>query len=111
MNLAHLHLLINHFPTIGTILGLGLFIVSLAGKSDDLKRASFAIFFVIALLSLPTYMSGNAAEAAIKGRDGVSEALMVGFGFPRATPPPERAWRQCERMALPRPNFVGSRGK
>jgi len=76
MNLAHLHLLINHFPTIGTILGLGLFIVSLAGESDDLKRASLAIFFVIALLSLPTYMSGNAAEQAIKGRDGVSAALM-----------------------------------
>ena len=25
MNLAHIHLLLNHFPTIGTIIGIGLF--------------------------------------------------------------------------------------
>ena len=76
MNLTHIHLLINHFPTIGTILAIGLFVVALAGKSEDVKRASLAIFFVIALLSLPTYMSGSAAEAAIKDRPEVSAAVM-----------------------------------
>ncbi len=76
MNLTHLHLLINHFPTIGTTLAFGLFVVSLAAKSEDVKRASLAIFFVIALLSLPTYMTGNAAEAALKDRPEVSQAMM-----------------------------------
>jgi uncharacterized membrane protein len=76
MNLAHLHLLLNHIPTIGTVIGLGLLLVALAGKNDDLKRVSLGMFFVIALLSLPVYMTGNAAEAVIKGRPGVSEALM-----------------------------------
>ncbi|HYV33140.1 MAG TPA: hypothetical protein VEO53_18780, partial [Candidatus Binatia bacterium] len=60
----------------GTVIALGLFLVSLVGKSDDLKRASLAVFFGIALLSLPTYMTGNAAQAAIKGRQGVSEDLV-----------------------------------
>ncbi len=76
MNLIHLHLLLNHVPTVGTVIALGLFLVSLVGKSDDLKRASLAVFFGIALLSLPTYMTGNAAQAAIKGRQGVSEDLV-----------------------------------
>jgi len=32
MNFAHLHLLLNHFPIIGTMVGLGLFLISLVGK-------------------------------------------------------------------------------
>jgi hypothetical protein len=65
MNLAHIHLLLNHFPTVGMIIGLGLFLLALAGKSDDLKKASLVVFLGIALLSLPTYMSGNAAQEKI----------------------------------------------
>lgn len=65
MNLAHVHLLLNHFPTIGTIIGLGLFVIAMIGKSEDLKRASLVIFFGIALLTIPTYMSGNAAQEAL----------------------------------------------
>jgi len=76
MNLAHLHLVLNHFPTIGTAIGLGLFLVSLVAKKDDLKRASLGVLFVIALLALPVYQSGNAAEEAIKDRPGVSAPLI-----------------------------------
>jgi uncharacterized membrane protein len=65
MNLAHIHLLLNHFPTIGTIIGIGLFLVGLAAKSNDLKRASLVVFLGIALITLPTYMSGNAAQEMI----------------------------------------------
>ena len=39
MNLTHLHLLLNHFPTVGFGIGMGLFLVSLFRKGDDLKRA------------------------------------------------------------------------
>lgn len=65
MNLAHIHLLLNHFPTIGTMVGLGLFIIALITNSLDLKRASLAVFVVLALIAMPTYMSGNAAEEMI----------------------------------------------
>src|SRR5207249_7136946 len=65
MNLAHVHLLLNHFPTIGTIIGLGLLLVSLASKSNDLKQASLVVFLGIALLTIPTYVTGNAAQDAI----------------------------------------------
>ena len=76
MNLPHVHLLLNHFPTIGFSIGLGLFLVALAAKSDDLKRASLGVFFVMALLTIATYVSGNAAAEAIKGRPGFSDALI-----------------------------------
>ena len=76
MNFAHLHLLLNHFPIIGTLVGLGLFLISLAGKNEDLRRASLIIFSAMALLAIPTFFSGTGAEGAIKKLPGVSEALI-----------------------------------
>jgi uncharacterized membrane protein len=75
-NLAHLHLLLNHFPTVGFSVGLGLYLIALIRKSDDLKRAGLVIFLGIALLTIPTYMTGRAAESAIEGQEGLSEMLI-----------------------------------
>jgi uncharacterized membrane protein len=76
MNLAHLHLLLNHFPIIGTIVALGLFIASFIGKNDDLKRSSLIIFAAMALLTLPAFFSGIGAQRAIRKDPGVSTALI-----------------------------------
>jgi uncharacterized membrane protein len=76
MNLAHLHLLLTHFPIIGTIVALGLFIASFIGKNDDLKRSSLIIFAAIALITLPTFYSGIGAQRAIRKDPGVSAALI-----------------------------------
>jgi hypothetical protein len=76
MDLAHIHLLLNHFPTIGMIIGGGLFLLSLITKSDELKRTSLIVLLGIALISIPTYMSGNGAQDAIKSQPGVSKSLI-----------------------------------
>jgi uncharacterized membrane protein len=73
MNLPHVHLLLNHFPIIGTIIALGVFLFGLIGKSDDLKRAGLVIFTGIALVSIPTYMSGNGAADVLGKLPGVSK--------------------------------------
>src|ERR1700686_799505 len=76
MNFAHLHLLLNHFPIIGTIVGLGLFLVSLVGKNEDLRRASLIIFPAMALVAILAFFSGVGAQGAIRKLPGVSEALI-----------------------------------
>jgi len=76
MNFPHLHLLLNHFPIIGTTVGLGLFLISLVGENEDLRRASLIIFAAMALLAIPTFFSGTGAQGAIKKLPGVSEALI-----------------------------------
>jgi uncharacterized membrane protein len=76
MNLAHVHLLLNHFPTIGMLVGLGLYVVAILAKSDDLKRASLGVFFFIALLSIPTFASGTAARLALAKTPEVSMAMI-----------------------------------
>src|SRR5262245_16979051 len=77
MNLAHAHLLLNHFPTIGFAVALGVFLVGVLYKSDDLKRSSLGIFVMLALLSIPVYVTGSAAQTMIAGGEGVSDARMT----------------------------------
>ena len=75
-DLVHLHLLLNHFPTVGMIVGFGVFLLALAKRSEDLKRGGLAVLFVIALLSLPTYMTGYSAQKSVKGMPGVSQGVI-----------------------------------
>ena len=77
MNLAHLHLLLNHWPIIGTFIAVGLFIVALASRSEDLKEASLAIFSLLALLALPAYITGSLAQDVMQAEAGVSESLIT----------------------------------
>lgn len=78
MNFAHIHLLLNHIPVIGTIIGFCLFVTSFLGKNNnDLRRSSLIVFAVVALLTIPTFLIGFGAQAEIKGLAGVSDALMV----------------------------------
>jgi len=65
MSLVHIHLLLNHFPTVGMTIGIALFAASLYLKSDQLIRSSLLIFFGIAVLTIPTYVTGNSAQMAI----------------------------------------------
>jgi len=93
MDLTHIHLLLNHFPVIGNIIGGGLFLLSLIAKSDDLKRASLVVLLGISLIAIPTYLSGNGAQDAIKSLPGVSKSMvethegaaLVALGFMEVT--------------------------
>jgi uncharacterized membrane protein len=76
MNFAHLHLLLNHFPIIGTIVGFGLLLLSLLGRNEDLRRASLIIFPAMALIAIIAFFSGVGAQGAIRKAPGVSETLI-----------------------------------
>jgi hypothetical protein len=73
MTLAHVHILLNHFPTIGMIVGMGLYVLALIWKSDDVKRASLAVIFGIAAIAITTYISGSAAFSEIQAMPGISK--------------------------------------
>jgi uncharacterized membrane protein len=77
LSFAHVHLLLNHFPIIGTIIGLGLYLFALIANSDHLKQASLVVFLGIAMLAFPTYLSGSAAAAEIQRLPGVSKQLIL----------------------------------
>jgi hypothetical protein len=67
---THLHLLLNHFPTIGFVIGLTLFVAALYADSDHLKQAALVVFVGVAIITIPTYASGNAAQVTLCVADG-----------------------------------------
>ena len=73
MNQAHIHLLVNHFPIIGVILGIVILIAGFILKNTAVKKTALAIFFLSAISSVPAFFSGEGAEEAIETLPGVSE--------------------------------------
>jgi hypothetical protein len=75
-NAAHAHLLLNHVPTIGTVVALGLLIVAFIRRDEGLKLVGLEVLFAIALLTLPAYMTGVAAFQKLRNQPGVSDSAI-----------------------------------
>lgn len=76
MNLAHLHIVLNHLPTLGTLAGLGLLAWALWTRSATVERNSLIVLLVSGLLVVPTYLSGNAADFLLASRDDIPRSLI-----------------------------------
>jgi hypothetical protein len=76
MNLAHLHLLLNHWPIIGAFIATGLLLVALLARSDDLKQVTLALFALMALVAIPAYLTGNLVQDVLRQAPGIQEALV-----------------------------------
>ena len=76
MSWGHVHLLLNHIPVIGTILALLLMIVAFVRKSEELKKVTLALFVLIALVTIPVYLTGDSAQDMVENIPGVSKAMI-----------------------------------
>ena len=75
-NLAHVHLLLNHVPTVGAVAALGLLIVAYIRRDEPLKLVGLEVLFAIALLTLPAYMTGVAAFQKLRNQPGINETAI-----------------------------------
>jgi uncharacterized membrane protein len=75
---SHVHMILNHFPTVGFVFALGFYIVALIKDSVAMKRASLVLFVICAILTVPTYVTGNASMWALTDPpvQGVSKAVI-----------------------------------
>ena len=76
MNTVHLHLLLNHLPVVGTVIGTLLLAVALLRRSDELGRISLGLFGLLGVIALGVYLTGEPAEDAVEKLPGVSHALL-----------------------------------
>jgi len=76
MNYAHLHLLLNHFPIVATIIGFGLLALSFGRASSDLRQTALIIFAASALLAIPAFLSGFGARIMLSQDPRVPNALV-----------------------------------
>jgi uncharacterized membrane protein len=75
---SHVHMILNHFPTVGFVFGLGFYITALVMNNDVMKRACLVFFVACAILIVPTFVTGNASMWALTDPpvDEISKAVI-----------------------------------
>ena len=68
MTLSHLHLILNHVPTVGSAVALALLLLALLRRNEHLKIAGLEVLFLIAVLTLPVYITGVGAQRELRSR-------------------------------------------
>ncbi|MEZ4816178.1 MAG: hypothetical protein R3A80_13410 [Bdellovibrionota bacterium] len=76
MNLAHLHLILNHIPIVGIPIALAFLIQGIWAKNKSTQKFSLIVLFVLALIVLPVFYTGEPAEEVIEHLPGVTEAFI-----------------------------------
>ena len=76
MSLHHLHLLLNHVPTVGAVAALALLLLGFVRRNEHLTHVGLEALYVVALLTLPAYISGAAAYRDLRDAPGVSDIAM-----------------------------------
>lgn len=76
MNPAHVHLITNHLPVLGTLFGVLLLAAGWVRRSEDLKKGGLIVFVLAGLSAAPAYFSGREAEEIVEGLPGIEEALI-----------------------------------
>jgi uncharacterized membrane protein len=76
MNQTHFHLLLNHFPIIGTLISTVLLMWGLYKKQLNIQKAAAVTFVIMALIAIPVYLTGEPAEESVERLPGVSEAMI-----------------------------------
>lgn len=66
MNLAHIHLLLNHVPLISLPIVLLFFCYGAYAKNIATQRFALVVLIVTAALVLPVYFTGESAEEIVK---------------------------------------------
>ena len=64
---SHLHILVSVFPPFGLLFTLLFCVAGQRAKSEGVKRTCLVLICLIALLSIPIYLSGDGATAQLSG--------------------------------------------
>lgn len=76
MNDAHLHMVVNHFPIIGTIFGFGILIAGLVLKNKTLINTSFVLFIVAAVFGALSMGTGEGAEELVEDMPNIGKQII-----------------------------------
>lgn len=76
MNGTHIHLLLNHFPIIGALIGTILLLWGIIRKQENIRSAGAVIIVIMTLLAIPVFLTGETAEETVEGIAGISETML-----------------------------------
>lgn len=73
MNYPYIHLILNHMPIVSNLIGILLLLCGMLRRNNEWKKAAVGIFIFSALISVPTYFTGEPSEDAIEHLPNVSK--------------------------------------
>jgi uncharacterized membrane protein len=75
---SHVHIVVNHFPTVGLVFALAFYVTALIRNNVTMKRAGLVLFVICAILGVPTYVTGAASMWALTDPEvlGVTKAVV-----------------------------------
>lgn len=76
MNDAHLHLVVNHFPIIGLILGLGILITGMILKNISVINTAYVLFVVSAIFAAFSMGTGEGAEEMVEDMPSIGKQII-----------------------------------
>ena len=77
MTAAHIHLLLNHIPILGSLFGFLLWLCGTFKRSIDLKIAALWTFLIVGLITILVYLTGDGAAEIVRSLPGVSIDLIA----------------------------------
>lgn len=75
MNDAHFHMVVNHFPIIGIIFGLGILIAGIVLKNKSIQNTAYVLFIICMVFGKISMFSGEKAEDIVEEL-GISHDLI-----------------------------------
>ena len=76
MDATHLHLVLTHFPIIGTIIGVGILAYGQFFKNTEIQKVALTTFILMAILTIPVFITGEESEETVEHIAGISEQLI-----------------------------------
>lgn len=76
MDLTHLHLLLNHFPIVGTLIGVSVMLWGMARNQKTIKAVAAVIIMAMTIMAIPVYLTGEPAEERVENIPGISESAL-----------------------------------
>lgn len=76
MNLAHIHLILNHIPVVGIPIAMVFLAYGLCQKNAPAQRFALLVLIGLAAVVLPVYFTGEPAEKVIEHLPGVAESFI-----------------------------------
>ena len=76
MNDAHFHLVVNHLPIVGVLIGLLVLLIGFIINKPQVKVTALGIFIFSAVASIAAFFTGEGAEDVVENISGISETLI-----------------------------------
>ena len=73
MNWAHVHLILNHLPVLGTVFGFALLAWAVLRRNETLQRAALGTFVLTALAAIPVFLTGEPSEDLVQRLAGTAK--------------------------------------